>query len=163
MNAVIDDTIAAVKRISSDLRPGILDDLGLVAALEWYTGEFRRRSGVQCPFSARGDERLVSEETRTAMYRVCQEALTNVARHAGARTAAVSLTLGGERLRLEVADDGVGIEPERVDDPHSLGLTGMRERMRAIGGTLTVVGQAGQGTVVSAEAPVSGLAQGEGA
>ena len=154
---LLDNTIGAVQRIASDLRPGLLDDLGLVAALEWQAAEFERRMGISCAFSLdRGLEDLTLDpDTSTALFRVAQEALTNVARHAQATQAQVRLTREGDEIRLEVIDNGRGASMEDLLDRRSLGLLGMRERMRARGGECEIGGVPGSGTMVVASMPLS--------
>jgi PAS domain S-box-containing protein len=147
MCALIDTTIEEVRGLAIRLRPGALDDLGLVDALEWYTTEFERRAGVPCIFS--GDTLPVIEDTlATAAYRITQEALTNVARHAEATSASVSIRLEDELLCLTISDDGRGFEPSAISDNDELGLAGMRERASLVGGTLTVDSQPQHGTRV---------------
>ena len=104
-----DEAVRTVRRISTSLRPGILDDLGVVAAMQWLAQDFEARSGIPVRFSAEADKLRMETEQGTALFRILQEALTNVARHARADTAEVSLRLRGDRLVLEVVDDGVGI------------------------------------------------------
>ncbi|MDQ3369117.1 MAG: GAF domain-containing protein, partial [Myxococcota bacterium] len=128
-----DDVIASVRRISADLRPSILDDLGLRAAIEWQAEEFSARTGTRCVVHAKGGDLHLDRELATTVFRIFQEALTNVARHASA--AVVDVTLGLERgqVRLEVADDGVGL-PDVGPRSSTLGILGMGERARRLGG-----------------------------
>ena len=144
---LIDTTIESVRGLAIRLRPGVLDDLGLVDALEWYTGEFERRAQIPCLFTY--DEIPVIDETlATAAYRIAQEALTNVARHARASRAEVSLELEAGFLMLAVADDGQGFEVASLSEIEALGLAGMRERASLVGGTLNVVSTPSRGTRV---------------
>lgn len=159
MAALIDTTIEAVRRIATQLRPGILDHLGLGAAIEWQAGEFEKRTGIPCRAVCEPEEMVVDAQRSTAVFRLFQEALTNVARHAGARRVEVRLTAEPEALTLVLRDDGRGIRPEEVAGTRSLGLLGMRERAKSFGGWLEVEGVAGQGTTVTARIP---LAQGDG-
>ncbi|PAP77736.1 PAS domain-containing sensor histidine kinase [Rubrivirga marina] len=147
----IDETIRHVREIASDLRPGVLDDFGLASAVEWQGKRFEERTGTGCRVDVQGGTEPPTE-VATAAFRVLQEALTNVARHAHAGSVAVTLVLGAETVRLVVADDGRGFDPERVGR-RSLGLVGMRERAGAQGGTLDVRGVRGQGTVVECTLP----------
>lgn len=149
----IDDTIATVQRIVTELRPAILDDLGLVAAIEWQAEDFQRRTGIECVFSLGSEDPPVTPEQATSVFRICQEALTNVARHAGATTATIRLHDQDDGLLLEVQDNGCGIAPEKITDFRSLGLLGMRERAGLFGGMVTVIGRPGEGTVVSLRIP----------
>jgi signal transduction histidine kinase len=149
MAALIDDTVERVRRIARELRPGVLDDLGLEAALEWLGQDFEGRTGVGTSVrSTLGDTR-VERDAATALFRIAQEALTNVARHARASRVTVLLGRDGGRLSLEVRDDGVGISDETAASTRSLGLLGMRERARRLGGDLTISAAPGRGTVVT--------------
>ncbi len=147
----IDETIRHVRQIASDLRPGVLDDFGLGSAVEWQAGRFEERTGMPCRVDVQGRTEPPAE-VATAAFRVLQEALTNVARHARADSVAVTLVRGPEAVRLVVADDGRGFDPARTGR-RSLGLVGMRERAGAQGGTLDVRGVRGQGTVVECTLP----------
>jgi PAS domain S-box-containing protein len=150
-------TIQTVRRLATALRPPILDDLGLVAAIEWQTEEIARRAALRYTLDLPGDVRL-EEGLATAVFRILQEALTNVARHAGANAVRVSLQLRGDALLLEVSDDGRGIAPEQLEDRRSLGLLGMRERAMAWGGVLDVRRGPERGTAVLLRIPLAGLA-----
>lgn len=147
----IDETIRHVRQIASDLRPGVLDDFGLASAVEWQAGRFEERTGTPCRVDVQGATEPPAE-VATAAFRVLQEALTNVARHARAASVAVTLVLGPQTVRLVVADDGRGFDAERTGR-RSLGLVGMRERAGAQGGTLEVRGVRGRGTVVECTLP----------
>jgi PAS domain S-box-containing protein len=147
MRALIDTTIEEVRGLAIRLRPGVLDDLGLVDALEWYTTEFERRAGIPCLFSS-DPIPAVDEMLATAAYRIAQEALTNVARHAQASSAQVSLRLEDGRLYLTISDDGCGFHPASISENEELGLAGMRERAVLVGGTLTVDSRPRHGTRV---------------
>ena len=153
MSRSADEVIAAVRRISAELRPGILDDLGLQAAIEWQAEEFTRRTQIPAQVrSALGDVRL-DRSLATAVFRIFQESLTNVARHAGATRVDVELGLERGHLRLEVADDGVGV-PGAVINGGSLGLLGMRERARRLGGDCEIRRREPRGTAVSLRIPL---------
>lgn len=140
MDATLDDTIGAVRRISSDLRPLMLDDLGLAAAADWLVQDFAKRSGIDCTLDKPADADLAGLDrgVATAVYRALQESLTNIARHAQARHAWVVLSRTGGELRLEVEDDGRGIAPDELAKTRSLGLKGMRERVTFLSGSLEV-------------------------
>jgi PAS domain S-box-containing protein len=153
ISALGDELIAATRRISSDLRPGVLDTLGLLAAFDWQAQEFSARLGITCEVVSNLGEAKLERETSTALFRILQEALTNVARHANASHVSVKLDREGETLRLDVRDDGKGVTPERADGAHSLGLLGLRERARRLGGSATVAGEPGRGTLVSVSVP----------
>jgi PAS domain S-box-containing protein len=152
MCALIDTTIEEVRAMALRLRPGVLDDLGLVDALEWYTSEFERRAQIPCIFTHDGGQD-VNETVATAAYRIAQEALTNVARHAEAGRAEVALRLDDGTLELVVSDDGCGFDPTVLSDSQTLGLAGMHERAALVGGTLTVTSRLGNGTVLKLRVP----------
>jgi PAS domain S-box-containing protein len=140
MDKVLDNTVTSVRRISADLRPLMLDDLGLRDAIAWLTAEFSRHSSVACHLQAPEDSALehVDRPVATTVYRVLQESLTNVARHARARNVWVVIGAGGNWLQLEVEDDGKGIVEPDLARSRSLGLKGMRERVLYHGGTVEV-------------------------
>lgn len=150
----LDATVAAVQQISSELRPSVLDDLGLVAAIEAEARLFEERSGIECEVSVGGDA-PIDDECVTAIYRIVQEALTNVARHSNATRTEVRLRHREEELLLEIRDDGRGVTGEEIADPMSLGLIGIRERADLIGGTVQFEGVEGRGTIVSVRIPAS--------
>ncbi len=147
MCAIIDQTISEVRSIATRLRPPALDDLGLVDALEWHTGDFEKRTGISCVFSHNGVP-PVSDRVAIAAYRVTQEALTNVARYAQASNVEVSLKADKGQLTLSVVDDGQGFEVEKLSEREELGIAGMRERASLAGGTLEISSLPGQGTEV---------------
>ncbi len=154
MCSLIDRTIEEVKGMAVRLRPGVLDHLGLVDALEWYTAEFERRAQIPCLFEHKGISRL-DGTIATAVYRIAQEALTNVARHAGATKVEVKLAWQKERLVLSVSDDGKGFNPDRLDDNQGLGLAGMRERASLVSGKLEVDSAPGRGTCIVLKVPIA--------
>jgi PAS domain S-box-containing protein len=153
-----DDLIAATRRISADLRPGVLDTFGLVAAFEWQVQDFSERTGTRCDFTSNLGLAKLDRDTSTALFRVLQEALTNVARHADATHVDVKLELEGDELRLEVRDDGRGVTPEHAHGSHSLGLLGVRERARRLGGFAVITGEPGKGTLLRVSIPYRGRA-----
>jgi PAS domain S-box-containing protein len=139
-------TIVTVQRISEELRPGVLDQLGLEAALSQLVGQTSERAGLEATLdSALGDERL-DPAVETGVFRMAQELLTNVARHAGARRVRVELAVEGSVLNLRVADDGRGVTPEELTAARSLGLAGLRERALLLGGSAVLTGAPGRGT-----------------
>ena len=139
MGRLLDQTVAATRRISADLRPLMLDDLGLAEAATWLVDEFGKRSGVRCELELDGIAALeIAKAVATALYRALQESLTNIARHAGAAHAWVRLRAAGGRIELEIEDDGRGIAAEQIAKPRSLGLKGMRERFTYLGGSFEV-------------------------
>jgi len=154
MRTLADTTIVATQRISSELRPGLLDDLGLVAGLEWLVREFQDRSGIGCRLDVDAEVSL-NGAVSTALFRICQESLTNTARHSGADRVTVSLLVDSGRAFLSIQDNGCGVSDEQLAHSHSFGLIGMRERARAIGGDVRITGEQGRGTCVEVSVPVS--------
>ena len=148
----IDKIINSVRRISSGLRPEVLDEIGLSAAIEWQAREFSRRTGIRCLVDVEAGFRDPDRNKSTAIFRIFQELLTNVARHANATRVSVKLT-DGETIRLRVEDNGRGIDPKILEHSRSLGLMGLRERALALGGTIEFDGVAGQGTTVNVAIP----------
>jgi signal transduction histidine kinase len=154
MIELIDQTVLSVRRISSDLRPAMLDDLGLVAALQWMSRDFQERSGIKITFNTNSQDYLFKPEVATELYRIFQEALINVVRHSGATEVKSSLTLTGEKIYLSLSDNGKGFDPEKVKNKKALGLIGMRERAAMIHGTLEVHSDK-QGTEVTVIIPIA--------
>ena len=148
MLEAIDETVHVVRKISTELRPGILDDFGLAAAIEWQAKDFQRRSGVLCILNVPQEDLDVSREQATAFFRIFQEILTNVARHSKAGKVWVHLEVRDGMVALEVEDNGVGISPEALGRPQALGLLGMRERAAVFGGSVEIAGIPGKGTTV---------------
>jgi PAS domain S-box-containing protein len=159
MGELLDKTVASTRRISADLRPLMLDDLGLADAAQWLVEDFARRSGVKCEFRIPQDAGLedISKGVSTAIYRAVQESLTNIGRHAGARSAWVLLAMEGGELLVEVEDDGRGIAPEDLAKARSLGLRGMRERVAYLGGSLEIGRAPRGGTRLRIRVPLRGL------
>jgi len=149
MGAVLDGTANLVRKLCTELRPGILDDLGLTAALEWQAREFERRTSIKCRTKLELGELTVDSERSTALFRIFQEILTNVARHAKADRVEVSLKPVGRVVLLEVTDNGRGISESEKAGLKSLGLLGMRERAHILGGQVEFNGAPGKGTTVS--------------
>jgi len=148
LDQLVDRSIEAVHRISLDLRPGTLD-LGIVAALEWQAREFEKQLGIACVFRGVDKDIELDEDHASALFRIFQEALTNIAKHAGATRVTVSLRRQRQHLTLSICDNGRGISPADRLKPHSFGLRGMSERARALGGTLTLSPSPGGGTMVA--------------
>jgi PAS domain S-box-containing protein len=146
MVGLVDSTINAVRRISSELRPGILDDLGVVAAIEWQAQQFQSHSGILCEFESLADDVTLDREQGTVIFRIFQEAMTNVLRHSRATKVNVIIEEEDGELLLEVSDNGRGISEFEKRGALSLGLLGMRERAHSIGGTIEIIGAAGRGT-----------------
>ncbi|HSE68146.1 MAG TPA: sensor histidine kinase, partial [Gemmatimonadales bacterium] len=149
----LDGTVDSVRRIATELRPGVLDLLGLVAAIEWQSQEFFRRTGIETDLDLQSDDSPVDDARATTIFRILQEALTNVARHAGATRVRIGVLQTRDELRLVVSDNGRGITPLELADRSSLGLIGIRERAIASGGVLEIVGRPGEGTRVEVRIP----------
>jgi signal transduction histidine kinase len=152
---LLDEAIQSIRRIATELRPGILDDLGLAAAAEWVAEEFQARTGIRCHLDRPDSVIGMDAESATALFRIVQESLTNVARHANASEVNIRLTDERGKLILEVRDNGRGIGEEQLSNNRSLGILGMRERVLLIGGELTISGSPGQGTTVRVRIPHS--------
>ena len=153
MMTLIDDTVVTVRRIATDLRPGVLDDLGLAAAVEWQAQEFEHRTGIQCALRASVHDGGLDPLVSTAVFRIFQESLTNVARHSRASRVVVTLERRDADLVLEVRDDGIGIVATDASNVRSIGLAGMRERAQLVGGGFSISGATGAGTTVRAQVP----------
>jgi len=157
--SMLDDTVRSVRRISSELRPSLLDDLGLTAAMEWQLTEFEKRSGIHTRFINSGDEVLLPEAVKTALFRIFQESLTNVARHSQAKNISVSFIEADDHLVLSIQDDGKGFDKQQVADKKTLGILGMKERTFMIDGTYEIVSAPGKGTVVTVKIPFTHTTQ----
>ncbi|MGD9972936.1 MAG: PAS domain S-box protein [Desulfatirhabdiaceae bacterium] len=153
MCVLIDKNIQDIRGIALRLRPRVLDDLGLVDALEWFTADFERRTGIACIFHP-GSIRGLSDGVATAAYRIVQEALTNVARHSGATYAEVTLTQNDGKLNLSISDNGTGFQVQDMHEFEGLGIAGMRERASLIGGTIALISSSQEGTRLVFSAPV---------
>jgi PAS domain S-box-containing protein len=156
MSDLVDTTIQDVRRIATELRPGMLDDLGLVPAMEWQLQEFQKRSGIRCRFTSDLEEVALDAEETTVLFRILQETLTNVARHASATRVEVSLDEEQGYVRLRVQDNGRGITASEVEGSRSFGLLGMRERVLLRSGDFDIQGTPGQGTTVVIKLPLKG-------
>jgi signal transduction histidine kinase len=150
----MDTMVKTVRRISTELRPGMLDDLGLAASIEWQARDFEKRTGIVCAVSVPAEDLPLERAQSVALFRIFQEALTNVARHAGAQHIEVKLFATPETLTLQVHDDGRGIQKQEIAGLHSLGLLGMRERAKRLGGAFDIQGKRGDGTIVTVSIPV---------
>ena len=155
ISKMIDDTVEKVQRITAKLRPYILDELGLIPAIEWQAQEFQDVTGIKCSFTLPNDELFLDSEKSTAIFRIFQEALTNIARHSKAKLISISIHLKAEILMLIVKDNGIGIAQEQTKDFKSLGIIGMKERALILGGEVTVEGTPGKGTEVRVEIPLN--------
>jgi PAS domain S-box-containing protein len=152
---LLDHTIMTVRKIAAELRPGILDDLGLVAAVEWQAEEFEKRSGIRARFLAGMPGRRYPSAMSIGLFRICQEALTNVARHSGAKHVEIFLGYEEDQIVLRVKDDGRGLPAAQKGGRKTLGVLGMKERALMMGGTVEVSGEAGKGVTLIVSVPMS--------
>ncbi|MBC8358857.1 MAG: PAS domain S-box protein [Candidatus Aminicenantes bacterium] len=154
MTSLLDETIQTVKKLYTELRPSMLDDLGLAAVIEWQTEEFQSRTGIKCEVKIEPKEPILDKESSTAIFRIFQEALTNVARHTDASEIKVNLTEKAKTLELRVRDNGGGIAEDKIHDPQSYGLIGIRERVRFLGGEAKIKGVQNRGTTIAVSIPL---------
>ena len=162
MSKLLAETIQTARETASDLRPGLLDDVGLAAAIEWEAKQFQRRTGVKCTFTDTAEQTQFDREQSTALFRICQELLTNIANHAGATAVTIALKKQGDELILEVSDNGKGIKEEQVSSSMSLGILGMRERTIVLGGAFSITGQGGKGTTATVRIPLGAAGRTKG-
>jgi PAS domain S-box-containing protein len=156
MSSLTDEVIRQVRRISTELRPGVLDDLGLIAAIEWQAQEFEEHTGTPCVVRSNATDAAIERPLATAVFRILQESLTNVTRHAHADHVEVRVEVDDDGVTLAVRDDGVGITLDAAASPASLGLLGIRERAHRFGGTVTIGPAAPRGTLVALRVPRGG-------
>jgi signal transduction histidine kinase len=154
MNGLLEDAIHTVRKIAGQLRPAILDDLGLVPAMEWQAREFSERTGIPCELVVGMEELALNRESATELFRIYQEMLTNVARHARATRVEIRMELSSGVLILEVEDNGCGIHIQDVERRTSLGILGMEERAKRIGATLSIQPRPEGGTTACVRVPV---------
>jgi PAS domain S-box-containing protein len=157
MIELVDMTMQTLKRIYMALRPGMLDHLGLAVAIGWQAGEFEKRTGIRCKVTMDPEDLSLDPDLSTAIFRIFQETLTNIARHAGATRISVSLKATDEKVDLTVKDNGRGITKEQLAKPNSFGLLGMRERTHYWGGEVRISGKPGKGTLVKVIIPLRSL------
>ncbi|HYQ86213.1 MAG TPA: PAS domain S-box protein [Bacteroidota bacterium] len=155
MERLIETTIQTVRKIATELRPDVLDNLGFVEAVQWQAQEFEQRSAIPCRVSLPEKRISLDQEKATAVFRIFQETLTNVARHANATSVEVGLERTGGDLILTVSDNGRGITDEEIEGTASLGLLGMRERSHLFGGEVSITRREGGGTTVSVRIPLA--------
>jgi len=154
MSKLIEKSIQTVQRISSDLRPPVLDELGIVPAIEWYAEEFQTRMGIRCAVCFNAEDIVMDKDCSTVIYRIFQEALTNVARHAEATMVNTSVKKKEGMLTLEIKDNGKGITEEQLSSMQSFGIIGIRERACFVGGEAKIEGVEGKGTTVTVKIPL---------
>jgi PAS domain S-box-containing protein len=152
---LIDIALQTVKRLCTELRPPTLDHLGLPSAIQWEARAFQARTGIRCHVRARDEATALTRGQQTMLFRIFQEALTNVVRHARASAVEVTLAERSGTFALRIRDNGVGISERQARDPRSIGLLGMRERAAFIGGSFDIAGRRGKGTAVSVKVPLT--------
>ncbi len=153
MAGVVEVSIKTIQQIASELRPPALDHFGLAEALEWEAAMFEQRTGIRCRLAAKRAAHELASDRATAVFRIFQEALTNVARHAGAGAVRVNLRETRRELVLEIRDNGRGVDPDALTRPSSTGLLGMKERARLLGGSVAIAGVRGRGTRIVLRVP----------
>lgn len=155
MIKVADSGIESVQRIATELRPLILEDLGLLEGIEWYAKDFEKRTGIRCEIRIPAGILSLEKDASIALFRIFQEALTNAARHSKASSIQVSCLEEGQFLILKIQDNGIGIDPKKLNQSKSLGLIGMRERAVVLGGEVSISGGPGKGVSVIVKIPIS--------
>ncbi|OQX94942.1 hypothetical protein B6I21_07980, partial [candidate division KSB1 bacterium 4572_119] len=156
MSELVDATIGTVKKISTDLRPGLLDDLGLIPAIEWQLAEFKKRTNIDFNLNIDPEEIYIDQERSTALFRIFQETLTNIVRHADASLVSVTFKFINNTVNLKVQDNGIGITKKQINDPNSLGLLGIRERLLPLAGKFNIKGEKDKGTTITVSLPLTG-------
>jgi signal transduction histidine kinase len=154
MAELLDITIRTIKRVSSELRPRILDDLGFVAAAEWQAHQFETSTGILCRLNSCPEHLDLNRDQATSLFRILLEALSNIQRHAQATRVEITLEEEGEKVVLKVRDNGKGILEEERTALQSMGLFGMHERARIMGGKIEITGAAGRGTLLTVRIPL---------
>ena len=154
MAGTLNTTLESVERIITELRPGLLDDLGLAAAIEWQAGDFQRRTGIECKISMDPEEILFDKELSTAIFRIFQETLTNIIRHAKAKLVKVVIEFRNHHFLIRISDNGIGIPKEKLSDIESFGIMGMKERIAFCNGNMDIKTEAGKGTEIQIKIPI---------
>jgi signal transduction histidine kinase len=159
MASLVDTTIGSIQKIVAELRPPILDKVGLIAGIEWYIGQFIERTNIHCEFNSALADKDIPGEYATPLFRIVQETMTNVARHANASEIKINLSYLNGVLSLDIQDNGKGISDEEINSMNSLGLLGMKERIAPLNGEVLVSGVSGKGTSVTVRVPLTFPAQ----
>nr|HQU27662.1 sensor histidine kinase [Nitrospirales bacterium] len=155
MSKFANEMVRLVQKVSTELRPAVLDELGLGPAIEWQAKEFQSRTGITCRLDIYPESLAIDSDRATAVFRILQEILTNVIRHADATSVSIHMNRSVTHLKLKVTDNGRGITLMQISSPKSLGLVGMRERALLWGGEVTIVGDPEKGTTVFLELPLN--------
>lgn len=153
MRKLVDDSIESVEKLCIRLRPRILDDLGIIEAIEWLSKDFSRRSGIQCDVVLNAGQIHLEENISTMIFRIIQETLTNIARHSRATHAGVKLYMKSDSIEIKIIDNGVGIMPKQIASSNSIGLIGIRERVNSLNGSILIEGRRGKGTKIEINIP----------
>jgi len=153
MSHNVDECISTVRSIAAELRPALLNDVGLIAALEWESAKFQERTEISCNFEVLAEDVILTRGQTTALFRVYQELLRNVFAHARATVVNVTLGKAASHVFLKVSDNGIGITEEQMNSPESLGLQGVRERLIILNGEIDIEGLAGKGTTITVRIP----------
>ncbi|MFZ1082081.1 MAG: sensor histidine kinase [Candidatus Kryptoniota bacterium] len=153
ISELLEKTIRSTRRIITELRPAVLDELGLLTAIQWQALEFENRTGIRCRIARLQHDMTLDQESSTSIFRILQEALTNAAKHASPSNVTITLQVTGENLVLEISDDGEGMEEGKQKDPTSTGLTGIRERVIALNGKFNISSRRGEGTTLTVSIP----------
>ena len=161
MSQLLDTTVESVRKIASELRPAVLDSLGLLAAIEWQAEEFQRRTGIRCECFLIAEELKLDRDCATAVFRILQESLTNVMRHANATRVTITLEQETSHYLMEIKDDGEGIQADDLDKSDSLGVLGMKERAHLFGGSVSISGEPDKGTTVVVKIPCARMGEGD--
>ncbi len=161
MSQLLDTTVQSVRKIASELRPAVLDSLGLLAAIEWQAEEFQRRTEIRCECFLITDELQLDRDSATAVFRILQESLTNVMRHAEATRVTITFEQETGGYFMEIKDDGKGLQASDLDKASSFGVLGMKERAHLFGGSVTIHGEPGKGTTVVVKIPLQAEGRGE--
>ncbi|MCI0697633.1 GAF domain-containing sensor histidine kinase [candidate division KSB1 bacterium] len=154
MSQLLDTTVQSVRKIASELRPAVLDSLGLLAAIEWQAEEFQRRTGIRCESFLTAEKVKLDRDGATAVFRILQESLTNIMRHANANRVTITFEQETGHYLMEIKDDGEGIQANDLDKSSSLGVLGMKERAHLFGGSVSIHGEPGKGTTVVVKIPL---------
>ncbi len=155
MNQEIGEAIDSIKEVSSFLRPAILFELGIVSAFNWQLQKFERQAGIKCRFQCSPEELSINDRLSIVLFRILQESLTNISRHSNASAVEVNLLLVKSRLKLVIKDNGIGIHKDKIDSFKSIGITGIKERVRSVGGSTVIRGKKGVGTFVRVLIPIN--------
>ncbi len=154
MCELVDTAIKTIQKISSEIRPGILDDIGLSSAIAWYSEDFHKRTGIKCEIFLDVEDTNLKQDIAIAIYRIVQEALTNIARHAHATKSTIKLKEQENNIILKIMDNGIGITEEQIYNPKSFGLTGIRERVHLFEGEIKIMGVPNSGTTILIKIPI---------